>query len=87
MEKSKDKAIGLPLQEQLPGSVLEELTREGARQLLAQALEVEVAEFVEKHQSKIDAEGRRQSLRRGETPSSSDDGFSRLAAHRPNRKQ
>ena len=68
MEKSKDKATSLPLQAQLPGSVLEELARAGARQLLAQALEVEVAEFVEKHQNKIDAEGRRQVVRNGYMP-------------------
>jgi putative transposase len=68
MEKPKDKATELPLQEQLPGSVLEELAREGARQLLAQALEVEVAEFVGKHQNKIDTEGRRQVVRNGYMP-------------------
>ena len=68
MEKPKDKASDLPLQEQLPGSVLEELAREGARQLLAQALEVEVAEFVGKHQNKIDTEGRRQVVRNGYMP-------------------
>ena len=68
MEKSKDKATSLPLQAQLPGSVLEELARAGARQLLAQALEVEVAEFVDRHQNKIDAEGRRQVVRNGYMP-------------------
>ncbi len=68
MEKPKDKATGLPMQEQLPGSVLEELAREGARQLLAQALELEVAEFVGKHQNKIDSEGRRQVVRNGYMP-------------------
>ena len=68
MEKPKDKANDLPLQEQLPGSVLEELAREGARQLLAQALEVEVAEFLGKHQNKIDTEGRRQVVRNGYMP-------------------
>ncbi len=68
MEKSKDKMTGLPLQGQLPGSVLEELAREGARQLLAQALEVEVSEFVEKHQNMIDVEGRRQVVRNGYMP-------------------
>lgn len=68
MEKPKDKATDLPLQEQLPGNVLEELAREGARQLLAQALEVEVAEFLGKHQNKIDTEGRRQVVRNGYMP-------------------
>jgi len=68
MEKAKNKTPAVQMQQQLPGSVLEELAREGARQLLAQALEVEVAEFVEKHQSKIDAEGRRQVVRNGYMP-------------------
>jgi transposase-like protein len=56
------------MQEQSPGSVLEELAREGARKLLAEALEVEVAEFVEKHQGRTDAEGRRQVVRNGYMP-------------------
>ena len=42
------------MQEQMPGDVLEELAREGARQLLAQALEAEVAEFIEKHRDMTD---------------------------------
>ena len=65
MEKAQDKATAVAMQEQLPGSVLEELAREGARRMLAQALEVEVAQFVEKHQTMIDAEGRRQVVRNG----------------------
>jgi len=69
MKKAKNKTTAVQMQQQLPGSVLEELAREGARQLLAQALEVEVTEFVAKHQSKIDAEGRRQVVRNGYMPS------------------
>ena len=68
MEKAQDKATAVAMQEQLPGSVLEELAREGARRMLAQALEVEVAEFVEKHQNMIDADGRRQVVRNGYMP-------------------
>ena len=68
MEKAKNKATAVQMQQQLPGSVLEELARGGARQLLAQALEVEVAQFVEKHQNMIDAEGRRQVVRNGYMP-------------------
>ena len=68
MEKSKDRPTALPLQVQLPGSVLEELAREGARQLLAQALEVEVAAFVDQHRNRIDAGGRRQVVRNGYMP-------------------
>jgi putative transposase len=68
MEKSKDRPTSLPLQEQLPGSVLEDLAREGARQLLAQAMEVEVAAFVDEHRNRLDAEGRRQVVRNGYMP-------------------
>jgi putative transposase len=68
MEKEQDRATAARMQEQLPGSVLEELAREGARRMLAQALEVEVAQFVEKHQNMIDAEGRRQVVRNGYMP-------------------
>jgi putative transposase len=68
MEKAQDKATAVQMQQQLPGSVLEELAREGARRMLAQALEVEVAQFVEKHQNMIDAEGRRQVVRNGYMP-------------------
>ena len=68
MEKSKDRPTALPLQVQLPGSVLEELAREGARQLLAQAMEVEVAAFLDEHRNRIDAEGRRQVVRNGYMP-------------------
>ena len=67
MEKPKDKPTAIQMQPQ-PGSVLEELAREGARQILARALEAEVTEFVEKHQNKIDAEGRRQVVRNGYMP-------------------
>ena len=68
MEKPKDRTTTPEMQGQLPGGVLEELAREGARQLLAQALEAEVAEFIEKHQDKTDAEGRRQVVRNGYLP-------------------
>jgi len=68
MEKAKNRPTAIPMQERSPGSVLEELAREGARKMLAQALEVEVAEFVEKHQNRTDAEGRRQVVRNGYMP-------------------
>jgi putative transposase len=68
MEKPKDKATSLPLQEQMPGGVLEELAREGARKMLAQALEGEVEEYIDTHQNRIDAEGRRQVVRNGYLP-------------------
>jgi putative transposase len=56
------------MQGQLPGGILEEPALEGARQLLAQALEAEVAQFIEEHQGKTDQEGRRQVVRNGYLP-------------------
>lgn len=68
MEKPQDRTRLTEIQGQLPGGVLEELAREGARQMLAHALEVEVAEFVEKHRDKTDREGRRLVVRNGYLP-------------------
>ncbi len=68
MEKPKDKAVAVQLQDQLPGGVLEELAREGARKMLAQALEAELAEFLDKHQDTLDGDGRRQVVRNGYMP-------------------
>jgi len=47
---------------------LEELARRGARQLLAQALEAEVAEHLEEHRNLTDEEGRRLVVRNGHLP-------------------
>ena len=66
MEKTQDRSASSELQE--PGGVLEELARKGARQLLAQAMEAEVAEFVEKHSGTTDEEGRRLVVRNGHLP-------------------
>ena len=66
MEKTQDRSGSSELQE--PGGVLEELARKGARQLLAQAMEAEVAEFVEKHSGTTDEEGRRLVVRNGHLP-------------------
>ena len=49
-------------------SVLEALAREGARQLLQQALENEVAEYIEAHAAKRDENGRRLAVRNGTMP-------------------
>jgi putative transposase len=68
MEKPKNRTTISEMQGQKPGGVLEELAREGARRLLAQALEAEVAEFMEKHQDNTDAEGRRLVVRNGYLP-------------------
>jgi putative transposase len=56
------------LQELPPGEIVEELARRGARKLLAQAMEVEVAEFIERHRDKTDGEGRRLVVRNGHLP-------------------
>jgi transposase-like protein len=66
MDKTQDRSASSELQE--PGSVLEELARKGARQLLAQAMEAEVAEFIEKHSGSTDEEGRRLVVRNGHLP-------------------
>jgi transposase-like protein len=68
MEKLQDKSGLSELQGQAPGDVLEELARRGARQLLSQAMEAEVAEFVEKHRAMTDEEGRRLVVRNGHLP-------------------
>jgi len=49
-------------------SVLEALAREGARKLLQQALENEVAEYIEAHAAKRDENGRRVAVRNGTMP-------------------
>ena len=68
MENPQDKAAAPGMQEQMPGDVLEALAREGARQLLAQALENEVAEFIENHRDLTDSKGRRSVVRNGYLP-------------------
>lgn len=47
---------------------MEELARRGARQLLAQAMEAELAEHLEKHRNLTDEEGRRLVVRNGHLP-------------------
>jgi hypothetical protein len=41
------------------GSLLDELAREGARQMLAAALQAEVAAYIEAHREVVDEQGRR----------------------------
>ena len=57
MEKPQDRSTVSELQGKTPGDVLEELARRGAKQLLAHAMEVEVAEHVEKHRNFTNEEG------------------------------
>lgn len=49
-------------------SALDELLREGARQMLQQAIENEVAEYLEAHQRIFDEKGRRMVVRNGHMP-------------------
>jgi putative transposase len=46
-------------------SLLDELVREGARRMLAAALEAEVAAFVDAHVHEVDERGRRLVVRNG----------------------
>jgi hypothetical protein len=47
------------------GSVLDEIVRDGARQMLATALQAEVAAYIEAHRDQVDVEGRRLVVRNG----------------------
>ncbi len=58
MEKPQEKSAPSELHGKTPGNVLEEVARRGARELLARAMEVEVAEHVEKHREVTDEERR-----------------------------
>ena len=52
-----DRVEGIEVQG--PGSILEEIARRGAPQMLAAAMEDEVAEFLAQHADKRDPNGRR----------------------------
>ena len=56
------------IEAQGPGSVLEEIARRGAQQMLAQAMEAEVALFIEKHADRVDGDGHRMVVRNGHMP-------------------
>jgi putative transposase len=47
------------------GSVLDEIVRDGARQMLAAALQAEVAAYIDAHWDQVDVEGRRLVVRNG----------------------
>jgi len=63
MEKSRTERK--EMQEQSPWSILEGLAREGAREMLARAMELEVVEFIEKHKDRTGVDGRRLVVRNG----------------------
>src|SRR5438309_759101 len=48
--------------------VIDQLLRDGARQMLQRAIEREVAEYVQQHAGALDAEGRRLVVRNGFHP-------------------
>ena len=51
-----------------PGSILEEIARREAQQLLAQAMETEVEEFLARHAAERDEDGHRMVVRNGHLP-------------------
>jgi putative transposase len=53
---------------QAPKNVLEEILREGARQMLQQAIEGEVADYLAKHRAAVDEHGRRLVVGNGRMP-------------------
>ena len=63
MEESTTERLGL--QEESPWSVLEELARKGAREMLAKAMELEVGEYIEKQKDRTGVDGRRLVVRNG----------------------
>jgi transposase-like protein len=65
-----DQSTTLPLAEPTPGSqdVLTELLRCGARKLLAEAIEAEVADWIDGHADMRDGAGRRLVVRNGSSP-------------------
>jgi len=68
MRNSQDRSVLSDLQELSPGDALEELARRGARKLLAQAMDAEISEHLEKYRDMTDEEGRRLVVRNGYLP-------------------
>lgn len=55
----------IPLKTPEPTDILSEICRDGARKMLQQALEREIAEYLERHQHLVDEEGMRLVVRNG----------------------
>jgi putative transposase len=66
MELSTNEVRVVPLP--TSGDVLTEVIRQGAKQLLSQAIEAEVAEWIERHKEHQDVQGRQQVVRNGFLP-------------------
>ena len=72
------------------GSMLDELAREGARRMLAAALQAEVAAYIEQFADELDADGRRRVVRHGDpqpreggTPAGAGPGRAAPGHHQP----
>lgn len=60
--------IGDTRPEETPKDVLEEILREGAQRMLGEALEAEIAEFLERYRELRDSRGRQRVVRNGHLP-------------------
>ena len=65
---TKDTVVAFRAPERFSPDPLTDLLRQGARQLIAQAVETEVARFLAAHADQTDAAGRRRLLRHGHLP-------------------
>jgi transposase-like protein len=69
MQNSKERRKSLEIVEKNEGrTLLEEIIRKGAQEMLATAIEDEVAEFIEAHRMLLDKEGRQLVVRNGYMP-------------------
>lgn len=71
MDTPNDKIIGIKAAQQASlvcESLLEETLRAGAQRLLAEAIEAEVADYVQRHAQERDGQGRRLVVRNGHLP-------------------
>jgi putative transposase len=66
MRKSTNQVVSFPAT--TSGDVLTSILRDGAQRMLSQAVEAEVAEWIDAHQHLHDAHGRRQIVRNGHLP-------------------
>jgi len=65
MKEATNNVISLPVK---PTDALTEILRHGAKSLLAQAIEAEVADYIEQHRGAVDGDGRRLVVRNGRAP-------------------
>lgn len=63
MQEVNGSTVAMPV-----ADMLSEVLRRGAQKMLAQAIEAEVAEFIDSHQHLVDQNGRRQVVRNGYLP-------------------